>query len=193
MFYFSQHPLILYDPLKKNKPQLSMDITKRFKIRDLALSNALLMYDYQIKDRDRPDIMAEKYYGNPRLDWIFFLTNSIWDPYFQWPLTQYKFESYIKQKYGSIANAQSQVHHYEQIVESRKEFISNFDGSLINIPEKTLIVDLETYQSLPSNERKLLTDYDHEEVENNKRRLIKILDKQYVPLMMREMKGIFNE
>jgi len=192
-FYFTPHPLVSYDPTGEGAPQLAIDITRRFKLQEVTSNSKLVFYDYQIKERDRPDVMAEKYYGNSRLDWLFFITNSIFDPYFQWPLTQNQFNEYMRQRYGSIATAQATNHHYEQIITPRKEYYSNFVNELVVIPERVVIVDQTTYTSLASTAKRAVSVYDYEESQNNLRRNIKILDTVYVPGLMRDFKRIFEE
>lgn len=191
-FIFSPYPLVLYDPTGGSSPQLAVDITRRFKLQEATRNSKLVYYDYQIKDRDRPDHMAEKYYGNSRLDWLFFITNQIHDPYFQWPLNYSQFDGYIRKKYGSPSVAQATVHHYEQIITPRSEYFSNYDGSQIIIPEKTVIVDYDTYLSVNASLRKIVDVFEHEEQLNNKKRNIKILDKAFVPGLMRDFRRIFE-
>jgi hypothetical protein len=192
MFYFSTHPLVEYDPTNENAPQLCVDITKRFKLSDIAKKSKLIYYNYQVKDRDRPDILAESYYGDSRLDWVVFITNMMYDPYFQWPLNQFQFDSFIREKYGSVSNATSQIHHYEQIITPRREYVSNYDGTTIVIPEKTLVVDQTTYVSLGVNSKKIVYSYGYEETLNNKKRSIKIMDKTYLPQLIQEFKDVFS-
>ena len=191
MFYFSPFPVVTYDPLGENTPQLACDITRRFKITEVLNNRQLVYYGYTIKDRDRPDIMAEKYYDNPRLDWLFFIVNQKFDPYFQWPLNQFQFDSYIRQKYGSPSVAQGTVHHYEQILNTRKEHYSNYDSSTIVIPEKKIIIDKTTYVSLASSLKRTVSVFDYEEELNNKKREIKILDRVFLPSLMKDFKRIF--
>lgn len=184
--------MVSYDPLNENAPQLAIDITRRFKLVDTMRNSRLVYYEYSIKDRDRPDAMAERYYENPRLDWLFFITNQIWDPYYQWPLNYSQFDAYIRAKYGSTDVAQRTTHHYEQIIQTRKDMYSNYDGSVITIPEKTVVVDFTTYASLQAAERKIVDTYAWEESLNNKKRQIKILDKAFVPGLLRDFRRIFE-
>lgn len=183
----------MYDPTGENKPQLATDITRRFKLNDAVKNKKLIYYEYDIQDHDRPDIMAEKYYGDSRLDWIFFISNQIYDPYFQWPLNYMQLQAYVRQKYGSVSNAVGTIHHYEQIITARKEYYSNFDNSVIMIPEQTLVVDQTTYNSLSASLRKVITSYDYEENLNNEKRKIKILDKAFIPELLRSYEKVFDE
>ena len=192
MYFFTPHPFVSYDPTGQNAPSVVVDITKRFKITDLVKNSRLVFYEYTVKDRDRPDIMAEAYYGNAQLDWVFFMTNTIWDPYFQWPMNQMQFEAFIRSKYGSTSVAMSQVHHYEQIVNKRKELFTNFDGTQITVPEKSVVVDFATYSGLAPDMRRIVSNFDYEESRNEARRNIKILEKAYLPTLLREFKQVFN-
>lgn len=192
-YFFTNHPTVLYDPTGGNSPQVVIDITRRFKIGELLKNKRLVLYDYQIKEHDRPDLMAQKYYDDPRLDWLFFITNDIYDPYFQWPLNYNQLTNYIRQKYGSVSVAQGTNHHYEQIITQRQEYVSNYDNSVIVIPEKTLIVDYTTYSGLASTSKRAVSCFDYEEAANNLKRNIKILDKSYVPSLMQEFKVIFDD
>ena len=190
-FFFKSHPLVAYDPTGKKQPVLAIDITRRFRLERVTRNNKLVFYDYIIKERDRPDIMANLYYKDPRLDWIFFITNELFDPYFQWPLTYLQFNEYIRQKYGSVAVAKETSHHYEQILQARKEKFE-FNGEIINVPEKTVWVDQTTYSSLSPSVRKSIDSFTFEENENNRKQHIKILDKAFIPSIMQEFSTIFK-
>jgi len=191
-YFFKPYPSVFYDIYNDNHPQLATDITRRFSLERIAKNNKLIYYDYEIKDHDRPDIMADKYYGNSKLDWLFFLTNEMFDPYFQWPLNYKQFNDYIIQRYGSISNAQAQTHHYEQILQARVESYSQHDATVIIIPERVVIVDQTTYQSLTATARRAVTTFEFEENENNRKRIIKILDNAFVPGIMQQFQDIFR-
>lgn len=191
-WFFTPYPFVLYDPMQQNRPSVAIDITRRFALANIVRNATTIMYDYEIQDHDRPDAMADRYYQNPRLDWLFFVVNLIYDPYYQWPLNYAQFSEYMRQKYGSLSVAMNTIHHYEQIVTKRKEYYSNYDGTSITIPESTLIVDETTYLSLNIADRKSVTVYENEENENNRRRNIKILDKKFVPALLRDFRRVFE-
>lgn len=193
MFYFAEFPRVIYDVSGQSAPQLAVDVTRGMRITELVRKTSLIFYEYDIKDRDRPDSLAQRYYENSQLDWIFFITNLSTDPYYSWPLTYEQFLSYIRQKYGSTDTIQNQVHSYEQIVTPRQELYSNYDGSTITIPEKTVVVDYTTYASLPVAQRKLISVFDAEVRENDKRRKLRILEKQYIPALLRSVRKVMSE
>lgn len=185
MHYFSKFPaaLFTYDATGRKNPIVALDVTKRFALSALSKDASLVYYTYEVKDGERPDIIAYKYYKDETLDWLVLLVNEIHDPYFQWYMSTYDFEQYVRQKYGSIEASQSNVRRYEWIKQARSE-ITDSSGETIVVPERSLIVDQTTYLSLSSSERRIVTDYDHEVGENEKHRSISLIDRSYVPALL---------
>jgi hypothetical protein len=87
----------------------------------------------------------------------------------------YNFREYLKQKYGSVENAHQEIHEYIKIVNG-----------------KEIVIDEETYNNTPEVERKKITKYQFEEIENEKRKQIKLIRKEFVPEIEKELKEIFN-
>ena len=67
---------------------------------------------YTIVGDERPDNVAEKFYGDPELDWVILHINNILSVREEWPLTNASFKNHLVDKYGSVAAA-SEIHHYE--------------------------------------------------------------------------------
>ena len=80
-YYFKEFPKTRYSLKKNNNFELLTNITLRYKLRNSIKKRTAVYYDYVVKDSDRPDIIAEKYYEDSRLDWVIFLVNDIIDPY----------------------------------------------------------------------------------------------------------------
>jgi len=127
--YFKPFPSILYKIPGITSEMVVTDITRRFTLNTILKNNAAIYFDYEIKDGDRPDIIADKYYEDQTLDWLVLLTNEIHDPYFKWPLSYENFSNYIRQKYGSVSAAQSTTHHYEKTIQN---ITYNIDGPIIS-------------------------------------------------------------
>lgn len=187
-YLFRSFPQVNYS-LKKNKNfELLTNITLRFKVRDIIKNRTAIYFDYVVKDSDRPDIIASKYYDDPTLDWIIFLVNDIVDPYYDWPLSDESFDSYMRTLYGSTAEAKSTVFEYRKIINNQSV---RFDGKII--PKRTVVVDLNTYNSLPATDREQISAYDYYFEQNVEKRKIKILDKQFVSSLVREVDLIFSD
>ena len=61
--------------------------------------NSVVSYTYyEIQDGERPDVVADRLYGDSDLHWTFFLVNDM-DNYYQWYKDQTTFENNIKEMY----------------------------------------------------------------------------------------------
>lgn len=120
--FFGKFPLVPYSINKTNKGiqvfDLATNILVRVRVLTEKLDQVFHYYEYTIKDGETPEILAEKVYNDPEAHWLILMTNNRTDPYYDWPLTTERFNSYITEKYGSIAYAQVTPHHYETVRET---------------------------------------------------------------------------
>ena len=172
----------------KSFSKFEEEVFSRYKIKELVKRRKSIYYDYVVKDSDRPDIIAYKYYDDETLDWVLFLINDIIDPYYDWPLTQEGFNAYMKSLYGSVSTSQTTVYEYRKIL--RAQSVRN-DGTVI--PKRTVVVDLNTYNSLVATDREIIYAYDYYLEQNDAKRRIKILDKRFVSQLIRDVEVIFSE
>ena len=137
--YFMHYPQINYDisGARPIKTKTAINIMVKAKIKNMLTNSIVNYFPYSIPESERPDITAFKVYGNVKYTWLIFLVNDIQDPVFDWPLNSREFGNFIKDKYGTLNDAQTRVHHYEQIIRSRVEATGTTDA----IPEKTIEVD----------------------------------------------------
>lgn len=186
-FFFKEFPTTEYDLFYKNRPTVLTNIMVRFKVREILNSRSVVYYNYNVKDGERPDIIAHKYYDDATLDWIILLTNNVINPFFEWPLDLNSLNKFVSKKYGSVSNAQGTVHHYEKIIQQRSRQI---DGNIID--EKALYVDEETYNTLDPQDRRIVDNYQFEIERNEQRRNIKILDRRFMPSIVNQVETIFD-
>jgi len=90
----------------------SKNIFTRVKIREGIFENLMYYVKYNIIGDERPDNVANEYYGDPTLDWMVLLSNNIVNVYDEWPLTQRAFDTFLIEKYGTYDKI-NQIHHYE--------------------------------------------------------------------------------
>ena len=186
-FYFENFPKVSYDIDKSGN---TLDVTNlfvRYKLIDAFKKQPAVYYNYNIQDNERPDVIAAKYYEDASLDWIILLTNNIIDPQFEWPLDSRSFENFIKKKYGSVKTAREQTHHYEQITQQQSVL---FDGTIV--PEEYFEIDLTTYNTLSSSDKRIVTSYEYEERINEAKREIKILSEDYVLSLLTQVRESFE-
>lgn len=185
--YFSFFPKTPYDISKGGSSKDVVNIMLRFITKLQLQDRTAVFYNYTIQDGDRPDIIAAKYYGDAKYDWIVMLTNNIFNVDYDWPLSSIDFESFIRSKYGSFAASQQQVHHYEKII---REDTTNTLGEYVK--EKTIQVDLETYTNTLPSLRKSVSAYDYEVDLNESKRNIRILDSKYLSRVVEEAERVLE-
>ena len=186
--YFSYFPTTLHDLRNTGRKTEVTNILRRFKFRASLQDRTDVFYEYNIQHGDRPDTIAEKYYGNPNYAWIVLHFNNIIDPVFDWPLFDPDFDRYIASKYGSIATAQAQIKNYYKII--RRESV-RYDG--VKIPKLELVVDLTTYNATDPTLRRSESAYDWEQELNENRKQIRLLEKRYLAQVIDEVETILQE
>jgi hypothetical protein len=186
--YFSYFPTTQHDLTNIGQTVELTNILRRFIVRNDLQERTDIFYDYDVQEGDRPDIIAEKYYGDADLAWLVLHFNNVKDPIFDFPLFGRDFDSYIKGKYGSIPEARSEVHEYRRIL---NEAIVKNSGE--RIPKRYVVVDQTTYNTLPTTKRETVYKYDWEIEENEKKRKIKILDRRYLDQVRDEVETILRD
>lgn len=186
-----------------NNYDFPLDILVRIGFYANVLDNIFLYYDYDIQDGDTPEILAEKYFGDPESYWIILLANKRLDPLYDWPLTASNFQKYIISKYGSVAAAQALVLRYEKVVKTvdvssdNKETIVYYEttqSEYNTLPD----ADLNPIQkTLPNGKtvfiytyRNIVYAFDHEFLLNEKRRKIKLIKKEYYNQILTEFEEL---
>lgn len=109
-----------------------------------------MYYDYVVKEGERPDQIAQKYYGKAELAWLVMLSSNIFDWGYDFPLAQDAFESYLENKYGkSVFELTRETYHY---VDGDGTIIDSTSFAKSKIPGKRIV---SIYQfELEENERK---------------------------------------
>lgn len=107
--YFQQFPKTLYSLDDRKSLQLVTAIFIRVALSEEIKNNLSIYDEYDVRDGETPEIVADIFYGNPQLHWIVLHANEILDPRFEWPLSTENFRSHILSKYPSA----EAIHHYE--------------------------------------------------------------------------------
>lgn len=107
--YFKSFPYTYYSQDDRSTVQLITNITTRVVLSDEVKNNLSIYDEYDIRDGETPEIVADRFYSNPQLHWIILHTNEILDARFEWPQTSANLVKYIEGKYNNTIA----VHHYE--------------------------------------------------------------------------------
>lgn len=91
--YFKNFPLIEY------KGRKVRDITRRSGFSKSLANNPYLYMPYTVTEGERPEDIADFYYGSVDYIWLVYLSNNILDPYLDWTLSAEDFNNYLIEKY----------------------------------------------------------------------------------------------
>ena len=176
MSYFSKFPLMAYDMASDGKYKLLPNILKRVKLRSGLRSGAFMFDNYDVKDGEKPEDVAFKWFGDPELHWVILMTNNITDRYYQWPLTQPQFQEHLKDKYGS--GNEDAVHHYE---------ITQTSGPTSS-RDYSHMVECNSDEDNPS----IISNRDYEQRKQDEYRQIRLLDRKYLKVFVNEFESLIR-
>ena len=100
---------MIYDVKNNGNYKLLPDILKRVKQRNAIKSGQFIFDTYDVKNGEKPEDIAYKWFGDAQLHWVILMTNDVTDRYYQWPMNDAQFEEFIADKYSNP----DAVHHYE--------------------------------------------------------------------------------
>ena len=154
--YFEKFPTTFFTLDDRKTVQTVTNIFLRTVINDELKSNFSLFEEYDVKDGETPEILADKLYGSSEYHWIVLHMNDIVDPRYEWPLSTRNLIKYAQGTYQDIYG----IHHYEDAV-----------GNWVmpSVPNSTPI-----------------SNFMHEDRINESKRRIKLLKPQYVEAVTRE-------
>jgi len=177
MSYFDKFPLMVYDVKNDGNYKLLPDILRRVKLRSGIRSGTFLFDNYDVKDGEKPEDVAFKWFGDPEMHWVILMTNNITDRYYQWPLSQPQFQEHLTDKYG--AGNEDAVHHYEKTTDSGPT--SSRDNSHL--------VECNSDDGDPS----IISNRDYEQRKQDEYRQIRLLSKKYLSAFVDEFENLVRE
>lgn len=134
------------------------DIFRRVSVNKFV-NNLALIQEVTVPDGFTPEQVADKYYGRPDYHWVILIMNEIVDVRKEWPIYDKDLLAYAKKKYGDTQIYE--VHHYRTTDADK------------------LIVDYDA-ADLSNGVIEAVTNLQHEEELNHKKRQIKVLKPQFL-------------
>ncbi|MDB4343080.1 baseplate wedge protein 53 [bacterium] len=107
--YFRQFEQGYYDLKGDGKEKLVTDLMTRVKVREKVIDEASLYDKYDVPSGERPEDTAFKHFGSSQYHWVILMTNNITDAYYEWPMSEQTFETFLIDKYAEPGA----IHHYE--------------------------------------------------------------------------------
>ena len=114
--YFRKIEKGFYDLKGDGNPKIVTDLMTRVKVREKVINEMSLYDKYDVPSGERPEDTAFKHFGSAEYHWVILMTNSITDAYYEWPMSEQDFETFLKDKYAEPDG----THHYELTQSSGK-------------------------------------------------------------------------
>jgi hypothetical protein len=168
--YFSDFPVIEY------RGMFARDLSRRSRVREGLLSDSFVFLPYTVREGEKPETIAQLYYGSVNDTWLVLLANNITDPYHQWPLDSSQFNASFISKYAEISNREG-----FNVIRWGQDMTRN-DNIVYYYTEDDFTKRIKRYSPetspLPSG-AKAIRAYDYEVQINENKREIVLIDKIY--------------
>lgn len=209
--FFDLFPRVRYQidqsSITVNNYRTVTDIMFRIGLVKSYKSNLFQYFTYSVKDGETPEILADKIYGDVEAHWLIMLANNVVDPQYDWILNSRDFGNYIISKYGSLANAKTQIHHYEKVRQSVDLTTEKLTETIVEI-SATEYAD-PTLPTAPGSPifastigkykadvwdyyKRIVYAYDWEVEQNEKKRNINLIRPEYWPAIKLEFDTMVN-
>jgi hypothetical protein len=211
---FNYYPKTFYTSNTKTTGLDSVtNIVARFGFEKKLKENSAAFYKYSVKDSDTPEIIASKFYDSPERHWIVLLFNDIIDPQYDWPLNNNTLISFIDNKYTANGVANTTPVSGIQWAKSTNNTKNYYKIITRTASDSTIItekfqVDANTYANVAASttsytlnsgavvtetiSKEKQTHYDYEVEENEAKREINLLKKEFVPEVEKEFRRVIR-
>jgi hypothetical protein len=186
--YFSKFPLVQYNQ------RTVRDITRRTDFVRKNLSNPYVFLPYTVREGEKPEDIAQYYYGSIDYTWIVLLANGITDPYYEWPLSESQLNTYIIAKYSERSNCSGfLVLDWAQNLTITANIV--YYAKPGDTEDQIIKINPVTYDLLSADEKLNWTPvrvYDYEVQINDNKREIRVIDVSYLQQIVREFEALMK-
>ena len=171
---------MIYDMKNDGNYKLLPDILRRVKLRAKVKSGGMIFDRYDVKEGERPEDIAFKWFGDPELHWVILMTNNVTDRYYGWPMNSVQFAEFLTDKYG--AGNEDGIHHYEVTQDSGR---TTGQGP----SDYSHLVEVNS----DTDNASIISNREYEEREQDKKRQIQLLDKSLLGDFITEFDRLIAE
>ena len=169
---------MIYDMKNDGNYKLLPDILRRVKQRNAIKDGQFIFDTYDVKNGEKPEDIAYKWFGDAQLHWVILMTNDVTDRYYQWPMNDAQFEEFIADKYSNP----DAVHHYEVTKDSGRT-----TGQGPNDYSYLVEVNSDTDNAISISNR------EYEERIQDKNRSIRLLNQRFLSDFLEEFDKLIKE
>lgn len=188
MRQFASHPLTTYE--LNGKQFLFNNFFIHFALREVLKDNQNFIETYDLGVEERPDVVAEKVYGDSDLAWLVLMVNDIVDPTQEWVHNTTQFQNYLNEKYENATEL------YSTSYKLFNNNVADFEATGILNNNKS---PFGTKLSKTDHEATDITKYQDitnayaEDMLNESLRTIKLIKKEYVDAVLSEITRKLSE
>ena len=192
--YFRQLPNLDYPSLKNDRTsvydyEIVKNLFKRAVVREDIFGDIVNFTKYSVEDDERPDQIADDFYGDPNLDWVILITNNIIHVRDEWPMGNQDFLAYLNAKY--TAEELANIHHYEtRLINDSKNNLIQPEGLYVQSDHSITYTDRGVTKTEASI--KQVTFLEHETNLNDAKRNIDILRPELLDSLFRDMNNMMT-
>ena len=142
---------------------------------------------YSIEPGETPDVIANRLFDDPFLDWAILLVNDIIDVYEEWPKSQSQLEDYVGEVYGELKK--DDIHHWETneiLLDDGTVFIK--EG--IEVTEDWRTVMPDGTMKTAAESRYSVSNFEHEYFKNELKRQILLPVNNMIEIMVEEFEDL---
>jgi len=170
--------MMVYDMKNNGNYKLLPDILRRVKQRNVSASGQFIFDTYDVRNGEKPEDIAYKWFGDAQLHWVILMTNNVTDRFHQWPMSQPQFQAFLEDKYDNPDG----IHHYE-ITKSSGNTSSSGPNDYSHLVEVNS--DTDNASSISNRE--------YEERLQDKYRSIKLLNQRFLSDFLEEFDKLIKD
>ena len=170
--------MMVYDVKNNGNYKILPDILRRVKQRNAIASGQFIFDNYDVKNGEKPEDIAYKWFGDAQLHWVILMTNNVTDRFHQWPMSQPQFQEFLEDKYDNPDG----IHHYE-ITKSSGRTTGQGPNDYSHLVEVTS--DTDNASSVSNRE--------YEERLQDKYRQIKLLNQTFLSDFLEEFDKLIKD
>ena len=169
---------MIYDMKNDGNYKLLPDILRRVKQRNAIKDGQFVFDNYDVKDGEKPEDIAYKWFGDAELHWVILMTNNVTDRYYEWPMNQVQFQTMLEDKYSNPDG----IHHYEITRDSGRT-----TGQGPNDYSYLVECNSDTANAVSVSNR------EYEEREQDKKRSIRLLNQRHLSDFIEEFDNLIRK
>lgn len=181
--YFSNFPLIKYNGI------VSRDIVRRTNFIENNFSAPYLFLPYTVKQGEKPEDIAQYYYGSVAYTWAVLMANNIFDPLTDWHLTDPQLNRYIMKKYETESGTTGfGVLEWTQNQTIDENIVFYYD----DVEDLKISVDSFENVDNPMDYRAIRL-YEYEVAVNDAKRDIRLIEKSNIARVEKDLVRLINK